>query len=104
MDSLKKSKNNMNTPYVKKYKNGKLENPITSVYTSEYPNRRQRRQRPSRFRGNHAGVSLTVTETSAYKRIVQVIKMIQKVKNKLVEQTVENNHVKIRTIRHYVSK
>lgn len=93
----------MNKPYVKEYKDGKLTNPIKSVYNSEFPNRSARRNKPTRFRGNQKGISLTVVKTEKYKRVIQLIQIIEKdKKGKPLAQTVENNHIKIKQIKHYV--
>lgn len=65
----------MNVPYRKKYdEKGLLINPINGQYTQPFENRRSRRHRGAPFRGNKKGVSLTVSQNIAYKRIVQVIK------------------------------
>lgn len=64
----------MNTPYVKQYNDdGSVANPIEGKLESKFPNRRMRRTRPERFRGNHKGTSLTVTGNSAYFRVIQDI-------------------------------
>lgn len=64
-----------NIPYIKEYKDGKLINPITSIYASVLPNRKARREamRTPRFFGNGKNYSLTVTRTNKYKRFVQLI-------------------------------
>ena len=94
----------MNTPYVKKFdKNGQLINPIEGIYKSESQNRSERRRKPTRFRGNKKGISLTIVKTEKYKRVIQLIQVIQKdKKGKPLPQTVENNHTKIKTVNHYV--
>ena len=65
----------MNKPYVKQYTNGKLTNPLVDNFTPTglYPNRAQRNRKPTRFRGNHKGVSLSITPTGLYYRVVQWI-------------------------------
>lgn len=94
----------MNIPYVKKFnENGELINPITSVYASEFPNRFERRRKPTRFKGNKKGISLTIVKTEKYKRVIQLIQIIEKNEyNKPKPQTVENNHVTIKRINHYI--
>ena len=93
----------MNKPYVKEYKDGKLINPIESVYNSEFPNRAARRYKPTRFRGNQKGISLTVVKTEKYKRVIQLIQIIEKdKKGKPLAQTVENNHITTKQIKHYI--
>lgn len=93
----------MNKPYVKEYKDGKLINPIVSEYKSEFPNRKDRRFKPDRFRGNQKGISLSVVKTDKYKRVIQLIQIIEKdKKGKPLAQTVENNHIRIKQIKHYV--
>ena len=88
----------MNTPYVKKFdKNGKLTNEIKSVYESEFPNRKERRSKPKRFKGNKKGISLTVVKTEKYKRVSTLIQNIIKGK----KQTVENNHIQRKVINSY---
>jgi len=63
-----------NQPYVKIYdENNFLTNPIIGSYQSPFANRRTRRARPTRFIGNNAGNSLTVRDTTAYHRCVQII-------------------------------
>lgn len=68
----------MNQPYVKQYDEltGELLNPIKGVYTHKFPNRKARRNRPGRFRGNHKGISLTITEgkpSIKFYRMLQVL-------------------------------
>ncbi len=97
----------MNTPYVKKFdKNGNLVNPIVGSYNSleNYPqNRAQRRKKDTRFRGNTKGVSLTIVKTEKYKRVIQIIQVIQKnKKGEPLQQTVENNHIVKKRINHYI--
>lgn len=94
----------MNIPYVKKFnKNGELTNPISGVYKLEFQNRSERRRKPTRFRGNKKGVSLTIVKTEKYKRVIQLIQIIEKdKKGRPIPQTVENNHIKTKRINHYV--
>ena len=94
----------MNVPYVKKFnENGELTNPISGVYKSEFQNRSERRKKPTRFRGNKKGISLTVVKTEKYKRVIQIIQVIEKGRRgKPIQQTVENNHIKIKRINHYI--
>jgi len=94
----------MNIPYKKTFdKNGKLENPIDGFYSPAFPNRKARRQKTPRFRGNNKGVSLTVVKTQKYKRVMQLIQTIELDKKKRpVNQTVENKHIHRKVINHYV--
>ena len=94
----------MNKPYVKEYdENGKLINPIKGSYVSEFANRAARRNKPNRFRGNQKGISLTVVKTDKYKRTIQLIQIIERdKKGRPLAQTVENNHITIKQIKHYV--
>jgi len=90
-----------NKPYVKFFnKEGILENTISGIYSSEFPNRTARRSKPKRFRGNNKGVSLTVVKTSKYKRVMQLIQMVGNLRN----QTVENKHIVRKVINHYVGE
>lgn len=69
----------VNRPYVKILRaDGVVHNPISGDpyngrYIHNFPNRRERRSKTPRFRGNHKGVSLTVTQNSKYKRIIQLV-------------------------------
>jgi hypothetical protein len=68
----------MNQPYVKQYDEltGELLNPIKGVYTHKFPNRRARRNRPTRFRGNSKGISLTITDSKPsvkFYRFLQIL-------------------------------
>jgi len=94
----------MNIPYKKTFdKDGKLENPIDGFYSPAFPNRKTRRYKAPRFRGNNKGVSLTVVKTQKYKRVMQLIQMIELDKKKRqVNQTVENKHIHRKVINHYV--
>lgn len=92
-----------NIPYVKTFdKDGKLENPIYGFYSPAFPNRKARRQKAPRFRGNNKGVSLTVVKTQKYKRVVQLIQTVERDRNCSVNQTVENKHIQRKVIHHYV--
>lgn len=60
----------MNQPYVKhRDENGKVTNPITEGYKSEFPNRRERRMHKNQppFCGNGKNFHLTITEDGRYK-------------------------------------
>ena len=65
----------MNTPYVKRYENGKLMNPIVGKYSTGFSNRRQRRNERTDinnkpFHGNSKNFHLTVqgaSDTGYYK-------------------------------------
>ena len=84
-----------NIPYVKTFdKDGKLENPIDGFYSPAFPNRKTRRQKSPRFRGNNKGVSLTVVKTQKYKRVMQLIQQVSQERIHPVESKV---------ICHYVS-
>ena len=93
----------MNIPYVRMYdKNGEFMNPIIGFYKSDFPNRKQRREKIKRFRGNKKGISLSVVKTQKYKRVMQLIQIIEKdKKGNPIQQTVENNHIKRNVINHY---
>jgi len=93
-----------NIPHVKTFdKDSKLENPIDGFYSPAFPNRKTRRQKPPRFRGNNKGVSLTVVKTQKYKRVMQLIQVIEKdKKGRPIEQAVENANVRRKVINHYV--
>jgi hypothetical protein len=81
----------MNQPYVKQFDtNGICINPLTDRFTitGGYPNRKQRNNKPIKFKGNHKGISLSVTPTGLYFRIYQFIKTKSGIK----------------TIEHYVLK
>ena len=93
----------MNTPYVRKYtKDGEHENPIIDRYLSEFPNRKERRKKALRFRGNKKGISLTVVKNEKYKRFATLIQTMLTHKGKPIEQTVENNHIKRKVVNHYL--
>lgn len=98
----------MNVPYVKKYVNGELSNPIEKFYNSkEYDpqNRSERRSKPARFKGNGKNFSLTVYKTGKYlRRVVTITQPVLDAKNKPLLQTVENNHIKIKVINHYIAR
>ena len=84
----------MNTPYVKTFdKDGKLENPSIGFYSPAFLNRKTRRQKVPRFRGNNKGVSLTVVKTQKYKRVMQLIQQVSQDRIHPVES---------KTICHYV--
>lgn len=93
-----------NIPYVKTFdEDGKLENPIDGFYSSAFLNRKTRRQKQPRFRGNNKGASLTVVKTQKYKRVMQLIQVIERdKKGRPIEQTVENVNVRRKVINHYV--
>jgi hypothetical protein len=64
----------MNVPYKKQFNEaGDLLNPIESIYLNESPNRKQRRFKAPRFKGNGKQHSLTVTPLERYHRRVQII-------------------------------
>jgi len=64
----------MNTPYVKKFnEDGTVSNPIKGSYLHSELNRKQRRLKPDRFISNRKGISLTVTITLKYMRVIQSI-------------------------------
>ena len=62
-----------NVPYVKVYKNGELQNPITDKYISEFPNRKTRRQRPKRFNNNRKTTPIVVFGVDKYYRRSRVV-------------------------------
>lgn len=64
----------MNQPYVKKYdENGILTNPIETVYTSEFQNRGQRRQKQKRFMNNRKGNKYTLFGQTLFSKRVQIV-------------------------------
>lgn len=66
----------MNKPYIKEYNtDGVCTNPLTASYLHRDPNRSQRRKalRKPRFRGNNAGVSLTISNVAKYHRVLQTV-------------------------------
>jgi hypothetical protein len=64
----------MNTPYKKQINaNGEVANPIKGIYKNEFPNRKTRRMRPEKFKGNGKNFSLTVTGKLRYSRNIQEI-------------------------------
>lgn len=84
----------MNTPYKKTFdKDGKLENPIDGFYSPAFPNRKTRRQKSPRFRGNNKGVSLTVVKTQKYKRVMQLIQQVSQERIHPVESKVICHYV-----------
>ena len=83
-----------NIPYVKTFdKDGKLENPIGGFYSPAFPNRKTRRQKYPRFRGNNKGISLTVVKTQKYKRVMQLIQQVSKERIHPVESKVICHYV-----------
>ena len=62
-----------NEPYVKKYKDGTLVNPIIGKRETKFDNREVRRFKEARFKGNKKGASLTVLKTLKLKRETQKI-------------------------------
>ncbi len=92
-----------NTPYRKRFDaNGVLMNPITKEvpYISNLPTRADRRNNPSqRFKGNHKGNSLTVSEQMAYHRVIQLVPL--KVKNTLTDREYIYG---VKRVGHYVAK
>lgn len=68
----------MNTPYVKQYNEvGEVINPITkkTPYLNVFKNRRQRREKEPRFRGESKNWALTVLGRAKYYRVIQVINL-----------------------------
>lgn len=64
----------MNTPYRKEFNaNGEVTNQIKGIYKNEFPNRKTRRMKPEKFRGNGKNFSLTVTGKLRYSRDIQEI-------------------------------
>ena len=83
-----------NIPYKKTFnKDGKLENPIDGFYSPAFPNRKTRRQKAPRFRGNNKGVSLTVVKTQKYKRVMQLIQQVSQERIHPVESKVICHYV-----------
>lgn len=63
-----------NTPYVKVYdENGVVVNPIVEKLETKFPNRRQRRQKPARFRRQNKGINLSIVGRFKYQRYIQEI-------------------------------
>ena len=62
-------------PYVKKYEDGLLVNPISGSYTAPGLNRKARREsiQKQRFINNSKGFHLAVGPSYRYKKVVQVI-------------------------------
>lgn len=84
----------MNIPYKKTFdKDGKLENPIDGFCSPAFPNRKTRRQKTPRFRGNNKGVSLTVVKTQKYKRVMQLIQQVSQERIHPVESKVICHYV-----------
>jgi len=64
--------NTENIPYIKKMdNNGSIVNPITDRYISVFPNRKERRKKEVRFRGNGNNFHLSVIPTGKFRRIIQ---------------------------------
>lgn len=78
----------MNQPYIKQYKDGVLSNPITGRYSSDFPNRKERRLRlqSKRFIGNGTQFPLTINGKLKFKR---------------ERQRIESTDGKVKFIEHY---
>ncbi len=78
----------MNKPYVKVYDTeGIITNPIKGSYISKSPNRSQRRFTAQRFKGNHKGVSLTINDEYAYRRVLQITPNGKRIEHYLLKQS-----------------
>jgi hypothetical protein len=85
----------MNVPYKKQFNEaGDLLNPIESIYLNESPNRKQRRFKAPRFKGNGNQYHLTVTPVGKYHRRAQLIEYIE-------NPYEEKSQLKRKTIYHY---
>ena len=66
----------INEPYVKKYENGLLVNPIQGMFVNPYENRRSRRSltvdKP-RFKGNGKNYPIVVTKTGKFIKLWQFV-------------------------------
>ena len=73
----------MNKPYVKQVNDlGEIINPITSIYSSSFPNRRKRREKTKRFVKNTNTKHYTVLGIDKYERVAQVIKEYDRIHHK----------------------
>lgn len=63
-----------NQPYVKQFEeNGILLNPINRIYQNQGRNRKQRRQKETRFMGNGKQFPLTIFGKHRFRRTIQLI-------------------------------
>lgn len=101
----------MNVPYVKKFENNELLNPIEKFYNSrenDSQNRKERRTKPGRFKGNGKNFSLSVTKMGKYARISKLIvrPVYEETTNGKIKfqkaQTVQNNHVTRKVVNYYL--
>lgn len=82
----------MNQPYVKQYdEQGLHSNPIIGKYPSTNPNRKARRNKGPRFKGNHRGISLTVVGADKFYRVRQLVHT--KEGNKTIEHYLPANKI-----------
>lgn len=86
-----------NIPYVKTFdKDYNLENPIDGFYSPAFPNRKTRRQKTPRFRGNNKGVAIAM-QPDGRKKYFKTMQMIQQVSRERIHP------VESKVICHYVS-
>lgn len=80
----------MNIPYVKQYDdNGVILNPIIGKYVNSFLNRKDRRNKPTRFMNNSNSTPMVVNGSRRYLKSLQIV---------------QSKNGKIKHIYHYILK
>ena len=61
----------VNTPFIKEYKNGEISNFPHGGYFNYFPNRQTRRQKPQRFNNNRNSFPLVISGPNAFVKLRQ---------------------------------